>query len=552
MQNGVQRNMRDVYRKLDELYCSFLDARESTYRASARGFENRQAAEIARFAALFNSFNSIYLVDWITTLKNMAVTQWANSVSPKTGTKGQDSLNPPITGVHHSGSMGPTRKGNGLRNPSTTGESHGASMQTGQENPSSPGTEPYIFDHERMQAFALACLGLTHREAHSELRANLVMYLRRWARIDLYQACQLLAGSEVQVSRSGNGHHMKRFVEAFGELAAQDPKRPESETLADLLTFIYLERNNIFPESGEPTFSKREGQNRPVRLSIYSAIMSAAQDLFFRIMIERTDWTRPSRHTGSVRGHVQHFNPISGLQTLAAEYGVKAPEGVLFYPCCGEDTSDPIRLFIDTVSEYHFVDIAMIPPVRNLPSTGSWNRPADARHGYGQQRGSQPAGLLGRFITSWCVDESSDGVVHSLNMLGETERHVAIHCHMADGEEVFSRLPSLSVFFYRGDSPGDGGSGVGWLGDRLVDQILDKLADGGLIVTDGSRASDLCHGIWPIWSHSQRDYGLAHYSRAELRPPRIEFEYRGRVFKLIGDCGYRYGTVYAWQVVRKG
>ena len=89
MQNGVQRNMRDVYRKLDELYCSFLDARESTYRASARGFENRQAAEIARFAALLNSFNSIYLIDWITTLKDMAVTKWANSSSSQSARKGQ-------------------------------------------------------------------------------------------------------------------------------------------------------------------------------------------------------------------------------------------------------------------------------------------------------------------------------------------------------------------------------------------------------------------------------------------------------------------------------
>ncbi len=72
-----------------------------------------------------------------------------------------------------------------------------------------------------------------------------------------------------------------------------------------------------------------------------------------------------------------------------------------------------------------------------------------------------------------------------------------------DGETAFDdlfckpdSLHELSIFFHRGDSQGESGSNVYWLHDADADgnpkghlkTVLDKLANPGLICTDGSNA----------------------------------------------------------------
>ena len=62
-----------------------------------------------------------------------------------------------------------------------------------------------------------------------------------------------------------------------------------------------------------------------------------------------------------------------------------------------------------------------------------------------------------------------------------------VHCHSKDRVLCFLEdVTDLSVFFYRHDGSGEGGSDVWWLGEVLFNAVLTRLLPGGLIVTDGS------------------------------------------------------------------
>ena len=85
--------------------------------------------------------------------------------------------------------------------------------------------------------------------------------------------------------------------------------------------------------------------------------------------------------------------------------------------------------------------------------------------------------------------------------LGKT---VEINFAAGDSRKVFASLVApkteydLAVFYYRGDSCGEGGSGICWLSEQCCDSIatgmlstvLNALHLPGLIVTDGSNGHD--------------------------------------------------------------
>ena len=58
-----------------------------------------------------------------------------------------------------------------------------------------------------------------------------------------------------------------------------------------------------------------------------------------------------------------------------------------------------------------------------------------------------------------------------------------------DARKVIASLDQIDVLFYRGDSEGEGGSGLFVLGDSVLPNILAKFpSQGGLIITDGSNS----------------------------------------------------------------
>lgn len=85
------------------------------------------------------------------------------------------------------------------------------------------------------------------------------------------------------------------------------------------------------------------------------------------------------------------------------------------------------------------------------------------------------------------------------------------------------------MFFHRGDSTGEGGSNIFWLGDCFFTEVLDALEDGGLIVSDGSNARREFRSSGKEWKYCPK-YGY-------LREP----ENRYWSLKQVGGLGERYG-----------
>lgn len=112
-----------------------------------------------------------------------------------------------------------------------------------------------------------------------------------------------------------------------------------------------------------------------------------------------------------------------------------------FYPCCGKDVEYPSRLLTGLVDRIVFCDI----------------REQCAKH-------------LAIY----------DGHIGS----------VAVEFIAGDVREVIERMNNIAVFFYRGDSRGEGGSGVYVLGKNFFDSFAKHLVDGALIITDGHNSGD--------------------------------------------------------------
>ncbi len=114
---------------------------------------------------------------------------------------------------------------------------------------------------------------------------------------------------------------------------------------------------------------------------------------------------------------------------------------VAFYPCCHRDIEEPLALLTPFADEVIFCDInsALLP---------RWRKAV----------GSLSGGLRASFL-------------------------------IGDVRQVVASVEVIDVLFYRGDSPGEGGSGVFVLGDSFLPSILKRFrAPGGLIITDGSNS----------------------------------------------------------------
>ena len=235
---------------------------------------------------------------------------------------------------------------------------------------------------------------------------------------------------------------------------------------------------------------------------------------------------------------------------------ITIPKGILYYPCCGADTQEPIKLFSKYVDQFHFADIHNI----SLPAT-------EAQEGrnrlnrifeWGEFCGGREGESLLR--PHWVVEKS---IVNDVDIDRETQDFKKtlsddkwvpknprkyqetwansrdgskneVYCHCNDGIITLYSLNNISVFFYRGDSIGEGGSGQWWLGPKLFNFVLDKLLDGGLIITDGSNPDPNCEMVeWDsLWNEKH------------------DFVYRDRNFKCLGQlaASERRRATYVWQV----
>jgi hypothetical protein len=166
---------------------------------------------------------------------------------------------------------------------------------------------------------------------------------------------------------------------------------------------------------------------------------------------------------------------------------------LLFYPCSGNDLIAPIKQFANSISDFLFVDYGYFRPGHQDTRHYGMDLPADQVSPV--LDGHKGYRLLSTNIvgpTSWPTNnpEITPCVLTETYLHVATGRKFNVHRRRGYGFSALrNEISSLDIFYYRGDSMGEGGSGNLWLADDHIEEVCAKLCDGGLIITDGSQTS---------------------------------------------------------------
>lgn len=205
----------------------------------------------------------------------------------------------------------------------------------------------------------------------------------------------------------------------------------------------------------------------------------------------------------------------------------------LFYPSSGDDTETPLLAFLPFIDVFWFVDqrysatrpmfdesrLGLVPEIRA-------NRRLD--------------GLTIRKSQPFYVD-----VFQTIYRHVKTGRKLTVNVCGGRGYDTLRAAlrtstelkTPISVFFYRGDSPGEGGSKFQWLRKPVLKHVLEHIEPNGLLVSDGSNAI--------------RDLARFHRNK-EVREQSLgecaSFKAYGRTLECIAYLGERYGPTLAWRV----
>lgn len=226
----------------------------------------------------------------------------------------------------------------------------------------------------------------------------------------------------------------------------------------------------------------------------------------------------------------------------------------LYYPAAGDDMQEAISVFFGYVSKFYFSDLRY-PRGIDDRLTGCSDLPASLcyRHLSLIRRGNIRADLEYRYDEfnrryRW-LEPSSLTCTYS----GPEGCQVRIIYRRGFGQMGLSELtaPELGVFMHRGDSTGEGGSGVSYLANKkrrfqplsmLFDLIASRAGDSLIIVSDGSNTTVS---------------ELGRYSRSNMSGATIydqikesTFEEYGFRWRCIGWMQPRYGPTLVWGLSR--
>lgn len=218
-------------------------------------------------------------------------------------------------------------------------------------------------------------------------------------------------------------------------------------------------------------------------------------------------------------------------------------DGFLFYPCAGTDLVLPLTLFQPYIDFHLFADKAYFHPRR----TGLMQAAPVCQH-----QSLAPLFDQAELIHASMEGEYIESHGHDITPCTYTERYQT-------GERLFDidrrrgygvsalriAVPHISVFFYRGDSEGEGGSGNPWLSARLFVKVLARMHDQGLIVTDGSQTcgSKQYTPFARFHRQSPTTEQVAEYLSSK---PQFQ-DHWGNRFECLGYVGMRYGPTLVWK-----
>jgi hypothetical protein len=229
----------------------------------------------------------------------------------------------------------------------------------------------------------------------------------------------------------------------------------------------------------------------------------------------------------------------------------------LFYPCSGNDLPEPIQFFSPYVTEFWFVDRGYFAPRHQDTRNYGLDKPA-SRHRPLLNHDDEYVHISTQVIGPDYGSERDTDIEPII--LRETYDHysgqtITVNKRRGYGFSALrTEITSLGVFFYRGDSAGEGGSGNWWLADAgHVREVLAKLIDNGLMVLDGSDGSQHyrradSHEYASFWK----------YRKVRLSSPQDALQVcapftdsLGNRFTCVGYAGQCYGNTFIWQVKKK-
>lgn len=205
----------------------------------------------------------------------------------------------------------------------------------------------------------------------------------------------------------------------------------------------------------------------------------------------------------------------------------------LFYPSSGDDIETPLLAFLPFIDVFWFVDPRYSANKLLLDESkfGLVSESRDAR---------QLDGLTIRKSQRFFVD-----LFETVYQDVRTGRRVTVNTCCGRGYDTLRvalrtsdevKTP-VSVFFYRGDSSGEGGSGFNWLRHPMLKHVLQHIEPNGILVSDGSNA---IRELARFHRNSQIQEQAVRES--------VSFEAYGRKLNCVAYLGERYGPTLAWQV----
>ena len=223
----------------------------------------------------------------------------------------------------------------------------------------------------------------------------------------------------------------------------------------------------------------------------------------------------------------------------------------LFYPCSGMDLMSPIALFSDYIDDFWFVDRGYFSPGHQdiRFSEEKYDRAADRQPPV--LDGIDEYVFLGKDIRGpvswkWMDPNIEPCLVTEKYLHRPTGRQITVRRRRGYGYSAFRTekgISPLGVFFYRGDSMGEGGSGNMWFKSENLAAICSMMSEGGFIVTDGSGSG--YRSVRKYWSYGGQYDSM---SPEELVLDARPFTRAGFRFTCVGYAGERYGPTLIWKV----
>jgi hypothetical protein len=507
-----------IYSQLNDLYQLQIAARELEH--GVRDLSWR-LFEPSKFVYAFFAFNSFYSIDWEETKKQNQLIKWEFIKSSNSGKE--------------------------------------------------PKTESQKINEMREYIYKSYVKDNKDIEGKDLVADEFVIKLKKFLRVDKNIINEIL--NKIVTDSTIDDKKKNSFIKNFENLYDKNLRGNNfNRALYGLLFFVFSVRNNIF--HGSKTVIEMMDDNQRDRFEVYTAILLAVNEMLFDVNEKNFNWTRNEIDKNLEDKQRLNSNRIKNKfisQTVSSKFNLEVPDGILFYPCCGDDTYEPLRLFIDTVSDFHFADNEFLPklpkleceiegvldPIRNERPMRNVNSNIVI-----------PKVIIGNAKSIKCEDYIPNEILEQLKERNirstgfrnnttitykqewlytpQDGRKIEVYRHIQDGLITFMTLDKVSVFFLRGDSEGEGGSGQRWFQESIFKLILEKLVDGGLIVTDGSSSDPGSYesAIWKsLWKNRR--------TNKNDNPQKPEdFYYNDRKFVCIEKCGHRYGPVYVWKVIK--